>query len=280
MAIEVTIVPLTFDSDETPKTVRFEKSEIAIGRAPICDIVLNRSEVSVQHAKIEVDNEPDDSPTFSITDLDSLNGTVVENTPLRPHVPQRLGSADRVIIGSYLIKPKLVGESLAGGIEVSSEKKPRGALEILSARFGLQKNTPLSAGLAESAGVAEHTASSALVFPQEKDFHAAKKASALQTETPISSGKSPRLAANGASVSGSIGRSSLVDIDFSALRLVTLSGTVRYKGKPLSGVDIDGGPLGRAQTGTDGRFSFTEVLEGTEYKLRVQKKGFSFTPRT
>ena len=65
-----------------------------------------------------------------------------------------------------------------------------------------------------------------------------------------------------------------LNLDFNALKLVTIKGIITNKGNPLSEVIIDAGTLGKTVTGPDGSYTFRDVPEGTPYTLKVEKAGF------
>ena len=68
-------------------------------------------------------------------------------------------------------------------------------------------------------------------------------------------------------------------VDFAASpNAVAISGQVTLGGSPLSGVLIDGGPLGLRTTGANGSFSYNGIKTGTQYSLRASKDGFTFGP--
>lgn len=67
-------------------------------------------------------------------------------------------------------------------------------------------------------------------------------------------------------------------INFVAKAFTDLRGKILHKGNPLSGVLVDGGSLGTTITQADGSYSFSKVLEGTDYKLSLSKDRFSFSP--
>jgi len=62
----------------------------------------------------------------------------------------------------------------------------------------------------------------------------------------------------------------------SARKLCTIKGRISHKGVPMSGVTVDGGPLGTTLTDADGHYVFQNVPEGTPYSLRASKDGFVF----
>ena len=61
-----------------------------------------------------------------------------------------------------------------------------------------------------------------------------------------------------------------------ATQLFTISGIINHQGKPLAGVTVDGGILGKVVTGPDGSYSFYDVPEDQEYDLTLYKDGFAF----
>ena len=114
MAISLTIMSIDFDSFEAPVTKTFDQDEVSIGRTTNNDLVLDRAEVSPYHAKISVrKNGPDDQPHLYIKDLGSISGTMVERDPLVPDSEIKILANQRLIIGSYLIKPNIVEDQNA-----------------------------------------------------------------------------------------------------------------------------------------------------------------------
>jgi diguanylate cyclase (GGDEF)-like protein len=76
--------------------IELESGEFVIGREPECSLVIDEQAVSRHHAKIErVENR------YSITDLDSTNGTWVNQRTVKF---QLLNSGDRIRIGSRIFK--------------------------------------------------------------------------------------------------------------------------------------------------------------------------------
>ncbi|HMO02229.1 MAG TPA: FHA domain-containing protein [Oligoflexia bacterium] len=66
-------------------------------------------------------------------------------------------------------------------------------------------------------------------------------------------------------------------IDFNAIKLITISGIISHKGKALGDVEVNGGPLGITRTDNNGRYSFVDIPENTEYTITAKKDGFKFT---
>lgn len=69
------------------------------------------------------------------------------------------------------------------------------------------------------------------------------------------------------------------EITVNATRLVTVKGRITHKGKPLDGVEVDAGILGKTTTDSEGVYVFENVPEGTESKISVRKAKYHFTPQ-
>lgn len=67
-----------------------------------------------------------------------------------------------------------------------------------------------------------------------------------------------------------------VTLSAEAKRLFAISGKITHKGKPLSGVTVNGGKLGTIITDDTGSYRFENVPEGEEYTLKASKDGFTF----
>ena len=86
---------------------RFEllHPEVTIGRGQDCDILLDRDAVSRRHARISR-GPIEDGGGWRVVDLDSTNGSYVNDVPIRDHLLQ---DGDRLRIGNAIFK------FLAGG---------------------------------------------------------------------------------------------------------------------------------------------------------------------
>ena len=69
--------------DGTTHSVPIEAEEMVIGRDPSCNLMLDEQKVSRQHARIQFDGT-----NYSVTDLDSTNGTYLGTTKLLPGMPE------------------------------------------------------------------------------------------------------------------------------------------------------------------------------------------------
>ena len=106
MSIQLAIMPLDFDSNCVPTTTLFPQSEITLGHLPTNDVVLDSPGVSGLHARIRM-AETNGHTVLYIADLDSKNGTLVDNVLLAADEEVVLSSSARIIIGNYLIKPTI-----------------------------------------------------------------------------------------------------------------------------------------------------------------------------
>lgn len=84
----------TIISSPVAEIMNTNSSELMIGRANNCDLVLNDPGVSSKHAKILVDNEE-----LYIEDLKSLNGTYVDGRKISGRV--KVNAFSRINIGNY-----------------------------------------------------------------------------------------------------------------------------------------------------------------------------------
>lgn len=81
------------------------------------------------------------------------------------------------------------------------------------------------------------------------------------------------------SISGIV-NSNLDNLVFNANQLLSISGRVMHKGKPMEGVEIDGGDIGKTVTDSEGYYCFTDVPDGTEYSLSAKKGKYVFGTKT
>lgn len=77
------------------KEYPFDKESMAIGRDEANDIVIDNLAVSSLHARIDKAGE-----TFIVTDLQSTNGTFVNNKQITSH---KLQHKDKIVIGKHLL---------------------------------------------------------------------------------------------------------------------------------------------------------------------------------
>ena len=75
---------------------------------------------SGRHAKLSL-HDDDDSPALYVEDLESANGTYVENTRLDPGKPYKVELSKRIIIGSFLISTGMKSQDLNEGEDDPSD---------------------------------------------------------------------------------------------------------------------------------------------------------------
>jgi pSer/pThr/pTyr-binding forkhead associated (FHA) protein len=87
---------IVFHNDEPIKTYEFNESVITIGRLPENTISIANMGVSRRHSKIERTG----NQTFIISDLNSLNGTFVNEQKVKR---EQLNVGDKITIGKYSV---------------------------------------------------------------------------------------------------------------------------------------------------------------------------------
>jgi hypothetical protein len=70
--------------------------EVVVGRSASSTIRIDNDYVSGQHVRLRLAQDG----TIEVTDLGSTNGTYIDSRKLEPHKPYRLGSGNRLILGS------------------------------------------------------------------------------------------------------------------------------------------------------------------------------------
>jgi pSer/pThr/pTyr-binding forkhead associated (FHA) protein len=95
-AAQTMIKYIVFYDNELVKTYELDEPSITIGRLPENTICISNMGISRRHAKIERDA----NNVFSISDLNSLNGTFINNTKVKKSM---LSNGDKITIGKYTI---------------------------------------------------------------------------------------------------------------------------------------------------------------------------------
>lgn len=99
------------------KTAPLRNTGLVIGRDPAVAVSLSSSQVSWHHARISFLGDG-----YGITDLNSTNGTFVNGQRLAPETPERIGTADAIEIGAFLLNciapPAKAGALSTRGIAV------------------------------------------------------------------------------------------------------------------------------------------------------------------
>jgi serine/threonine protein kinase len=87
---------IVFHKDAEPRLILLEEVSYTIGRDPINDTVFNSPHVSAFHARLE-----QETGSYYITDLGSVNGTWFENERLTANDPTRLSASKVIRIGDF-----------------------------------------------------------------------------------------------------------------------------------------------------------------------------------
>ena len=270
MAIQLTVISLDFDSDVAPSTSVYQKTEVAIGRWPSNDLILESAEVSGKHCLIRASETG-----LLIQDLGSSNGTFVENVPLSADQELSMEESQRVKVGNYLIKAKVIEGTIslngaASGqlfeIDDESALEGKNGHSSLSAIVEDYNSSSLSVTVELEEEVTEDTSKFFGQQSDSEDLNAADEVVPAADENTSHS----------AVISGRVGTSHIKNLNFSAIRLFRIRGRVLHHGMGLAGVEIDGGPLGVKKTDNEGCFEFENITEETHYSLCAAKDEFIF----
>ena len=260
MAIQITIVSLDLSALDAPITKVFNKKSISFGRDPDCDVVLDRPEVSAEHAILRLADEGDEEADFYIEDIGSSNGTLLENEALEAGVESKLQALQRIIIGTYLIKPQVVeGEYVEEDEddEVEAEQRAYEKEDV-----GATVSIPVPEEIVEAASVQEEEEIIEDVPESEEAFEEEEADDEPEFGPTV-------VQIDGNDISG---------FDFVATELFAIKGVIATSKDFLEDVFVDGGELGTRNTDSEGCFVFEEIPEGTEYCIRISKEGYRFEP--
>ena len=100
-------------------------TEVLIGRSDDNDLMLQHREVSRHHLRLSFHDE-----YFSVTDLESSNGTQVDGTALLPQVPNDVRPGQMIAVGDFTL---MLEKATEGGTHISKELLPF----LLRYRFGV-----------------------------------------------------------------------------------------------------------------------------------------------
>jgi pilus assembly protein CpaF len=101
----VSAIELAVEDDQgrSVRTVKLDQDQVTIGRASSNDLALRGPTVSSRHARLTRDAD-----TWTVTDEESTNGTLVNGADVA--APVRLAAGDRIEIGEYRLKVRLVAD--------------------------------------------------------------------------------------------------------------------------------------------------------------------------
>jgi pSer/pThr/pTyr-binding forkhead associated (FHA) protein len=193
--------------------------DIAIGRAPSCDIVLEGDQLaSRRHALFR-----SRSDGYTVVDLGSSNGTYINDLEIREAV--LLHEGDHISIGGheliYSMSPAGPHASLAG-VKMTTEPEPRAVPMVdtdpnamaVSARDTVESS---AVGGADAASTPADVAGYAAAGPTSDDEPAGERE---KEDAPVAPDAAPEAAYAATPVSGAdFGNSSITDADFEELRM-------------------------------------------------------------
>src|SRR4051794_10308952 len=91
MPVEPRFVLLEGFAQRSQQALPVDIYPFTIGRARECHLVVDHSQVSRLHARLELEHEQ-----IAITDLNSTNGTFVNGERLPPGLPRKLRAGDKI----------------------------------------------------------------------------------------------------------------------------------------------------------------------------------------
>ena len=271
MPIQLTVLSLEFDADELPRNTVFSQDEITVGRDPINDVVLDCAAVASHHARIRIE-ENGHGPKLYITDLGSETGTILEDKKIQPMIEIPLPLNKRFTVGTYLIKPsELKDKKKKSDMHAEEDHEQHSAQNglDLAAIASTQEETEVSTQASNEQMLTDNIHSAPAI-----ELNIPDDSKSVNTQ-PASDGIRPD-ASHQELVAILVDGNDVGDLDFTAVELFTVNGTVLHKDQPLAGVQIDAGSLGSTITDEHGNFSLLDVLDGTEETIKVLKEKFLF----
>ncbi|MGD9200635.1 MAG: FHA domain-containing protein [Chitinispirillia bacterium] len=132
-----------YHNDELIKTYEFEDSTITIGRLPENDIPIASISISRRHVRIEKDS----THQFLLSDLNSLNGTFVNNKKI---TKTSISDGDKITIGKYTINIGISSGSDSSAEDNSKDNKSEenGVVDLEN----IQKEEPDTIDIDENTG--------------------------------------------------------------------------------------------------------------------------------
>jgi len=96
-----TLTVVTGPEPGTYMSVPLGTRALFIGRDSTCEFPIDHSSVSRRHARLYIEAQVDRAPNVVLQDLESTNGTLVNNQPVHR---QTLGHGDRIHVGDVLLR--------------------------------------------------------------------------------------------------------------------------------------------------------------------------------
>lgn len=299
MAIKFTIISLATDADNLPTEQVFSKNEIVIGRSDDVDLRLEDSEVSQRHAIIKLE----DDNCLYVEDLNSLNGTIIENRVIPTETMVLLNKKDRIMIGEYLIKPEIIEDEVKQEEpqEEIQEETPQEVQEEIQEETlqEVQEETETLDELPETKieDIDENIFDEVDVQEEEipnisndifelSDIEKETTKNEANNEDDITLMNNEEIENLSVAddedknddffiISGTADEDYSSNIDLEAIKLLTLKGKCKRFGKGIEGVKLtlNGKTI---VSNAEGKFEFKNIEENEELSLTAEKDGYVF----
>ena len=90
---------LIYTGSDMNSQINISHYPFTIGKDNSCDLILQNPIVSRLHCRINYNIDDINSPTYYLEDLNSTNGTYINNTPVTPYQKCNLKSGDNISFG-------------------------------------------------------------------------------------------------------------------------------------------------------------------------------------
>jgi pSer/pThr/pTyr-binding forkhead associated (FHA) protein len=117
------------EPESSERRVPLPPGALNIGRAPPCVLLLDGAEISRAHCRIDVDGDE-----VTVTDLNSTNGTFVDNKRLSGSAPLPHGALLR--IGNYVMTCEYLSELGRETVESTQRRRDLAEVTVLRPRRG------------------------------------------------------------------------------------------------------------------------------------------------
>lgn len=302
MAIELTVMSLDFDSDEPPRKLNFSNGQVVFGRNEESDVVLQGEEVSGEHAKLFFKGDK-----LMISDLGSVNGTLVDNIPLEANKEVEVKENQRILISGYLIKPKIVeGQATEEEVVKTAEAKEEqveaenpfeqeqeedSGYEDVFAKSPIEEQEEVQAEESEIVQEISNEQEQVVIDPfsappaeappaEEVVNHASELVESANIQSESSEVEQEEVSTESqTSSTQEVVSQDLIEVNFEALKICKVSGKVLNKGLGLSGVQVTLNANSPIFTNEDGFFEIGNIEEDSRVRISFLKAGYLLEPR-
>ncbi len=287
MAIELQISTDNADQNAGSGRFVFDENEVTIGAYNDDDVKLDRALLQGCHIRLSRQWQEDQSQYRLLLSNISCSGEViVRNTRLLSDDKWEIHTTDIVKLGEYRISACLLPAHFDGDLsrQIHNQSGSRPAKGFSLESFAPDKLS-LSPAIKTEQGpdqsVSEQGSSNA--NPDAANSASNNKASgnivklATKSTAGIRHNKTDTPSGGNRHVlfDRSVGQNDLLELKFDAVKLLSIRGRVLYRGKPLTGLILDGGSMGSTKTNESGEFSFDNITEGTEFRLKIESEEYS-----